>query len=118
MPRGPSARTGTLWRKRWERFSRSGLSVGQFCSREGVSTSSLYNWRRKLAQVVPAFPEVEPRDGSFQPVTVVPSPPGVAIQLPGGARIEIDPGQLDTIRTVVAEVVRVADHHHGRVAPC
>ncbi len=118
MPRGPSARTGRLWRKRLERFSRSGLSVAQFCSREGVSTSSLYNWRGKLAQVAPA---VEPRNGSFQPVTVVPTAPSVAptasavvsaacqvsIQLPCGTRIDVRAENLDAVRAVVAEVARV-----------
>ena len=130
MPRGPSARTGTLWRKRLERFSRSGLSVAQFCSREGVSTSSLYNWRRKLelrtarrrkSQSRPAAPGAEPRDGSFQPVTVLPATPSVvptapavvsaachvSIQLPCGTRIDVRAENLDAVRAVVAEVARV-----------
>jgi transposase-like protein len=36
------------WRKRIEGQQQSGLTVAEFCQREGVSTATFYVWRRKL----------------------------------------------------------------------
>jgi hypothetical protein len=38
------------WRRRLVRFHKSRLSVVEFCEREGVSTPSFYQWRKKLAE--------------------------------------------------------------------
>jgi hypothetical protein len=106
MPRRIDDRTVALWRERVERFRSSTSSVEQFCSQEGVSPSSFYNWRKKLEKGAPAASATV----AFEPVSVVSSSPGVTIGLPGGARIEIAAGQLDTVRAVVCELARVADH--------
>ena len=37
------------WRLRLRRQATSGLSIGEFCRRERVSTASFYAWRRRLA---------------------------------------------------------------------
>ena len=37
------------WRLRLRRQATSGLSIPEFCRREGVSTASFYAWRRRLA---------------------------------------------------------------------
>ena len=37
-----------LWRERVVRQRRSGLSVQEFCDREGVSAWSLYRWKRRV----------------------------------------------------------------------
>jgi transposase-like protein len=39
------------WADRLERFGRSGQTVAQFCSAEGVSSACFYRWRRKLQPV-------------------------------------------------------------------
>ena len=39
-----------LWRKRLKRFSASGLSVREFCKREGVTESAFYAWRRTIGE--------------------------------------------------------------------
>ncbi len=39
-----------FWRDLIERQERSGGSVADFCRREGVSTPSFYNWRRRLRE--------------------------------------------------------------------
>jgi hypothetical protein len=39
----------TLWRKRLARFALSGRTVAAFCSLEGVSVPTFYEWKRKLA---------------------------------------------------------------------
>jgi hypothetical protein len=48
------------WREVLRRQPHSELSVRDFCEREGVSTASFYNWRRRLAEAervvdAPAF---------------------------------------------------------------
>jgi transposase-like protein len=49
MQKGEIRRSsGAVWRERVERQERSGLSVQEFCDREGVSAWSLYRWKRRL----------------------------------------------------------------------
>ena len=36
------------WQARFERFRKSGLTVGRFCSAERVSVNTLYYWARRL----------------------------------------------------------------------
>ena len=48
MPRPSDPRKLTVWRERFERFSKADLAVGPFCAREGVSTASFYRWRQKV----------------------------------------------------------------------
>lgn len=103
-PQEPAA-----WRARFERHSRSGLSVARFCAQERVSVPAFYYWRKKLKANAPRHRRPGP-PASFQPVTVFPSAPGVSIHLPGGARIEVRAEDLDVVRAVVAEVARA---NHG-----
>jgi hypothetical protein len=42
------------WRLRLDRQATGGLSIPDFCEREGVSTASFYAWRRRLAAPVTA----------------------------------------------------------------
>ena len=119
----------TEWRERFERLVASGLTVARFCAREGVSVASFYHWRKKLG--VKGRPDLRPllghharrRDmgnghlrhrtgptggrGVFQPVAVVPAARAICIQMPCGTRIEVYAGDLDAVRTVVAELARV-----------
>lgn len=37
------------WREVLRRFEAEGISVGEFCRREGLSDSSLHRWRARLA---------------------------------------------------------------------
>lgn len=39
------------WRKRLRRFDASDVTVAQFCSRERVTMSAFWYWRRKCADV-------------------------------------------------------------------
>ena len=52
------------WRRRLRRQAVSGLSIPEFCAREGVSTASFYAWRRRLA----APPAVRPDTPLFVPL--------------------------------------------------
>lgn len=39
-----------LWRRRVEDQARSGLTIREFCRREGLSEPGFYGWRRELAR--------------------------------------------------------------------
>ena len=43
------------WRLRLRRQATGGLSIGEFCRREEVSTASFYAWRRRLAAPPAAY---------------------------------------------------------------
>ncbi len=95
-----------VWRKRFQRFSSSGLAVAPFCVRERVSVASFYHWRKKIGPQA-SRPPTSVRGDVFQPVAVVPAAWGVSIRLPGGTQIEVRAEHLDTVRAVIAEVARV-----------
>ena len=46
MPRTPSPELAREWRDRVCRFEQCGLTVAEFCQREGYSAASFYQWRR------------------------------------------------------------------------
>jgi hypothetical protein len=48
MGRVADPKLAALWRKRVERQPGSGLSVLDYCRREGISTASFYAWKRRL----------------------------------------------------------------------
>jgi len=104
----------SVWRRRFRRFSTSGLAVARFCAREGVSVASFYYWRKRLgpratsALTRTARGRATPvRREAFQAVAVVPAGGDISIRLPGGTQIEVRAEPLDAVRAVIAEVVRV-----------
>ena len=48
MGRKRSSEAESAWRERLARHKKSGLTVAEFCQREGVSTATFYGWKRKL----------------------------------------------------------------------
>lgn len=115
MARSPDPTKVAAWRRRLQRFARSGLAVARFCAKERVSVASFYYWRKKLGPQGRPQPVPECND-AFQQVTVVPAAVGVSIRLPGGAQIEVSSERLDTVRAVIAEVARAdrnAESEHG-----
>jgi hypothetical protein len=44
-----NAQRETWWRDAIRRQKLSGLSIAQFCRKEGIAQASFYNWRKKLA---------------------------------------------------------------------
>ena len=84
-----------LWRQRLQRQLASGLSISQFCTREGVSSASFHAWKRRLATpptaarteqplFVPLHLDVAYRPGDPDPAR------GVAIELPHQVRLRCD----------------------------
>ena len=39
-----------VWRKVFDRFERAGMTVGEFCKREGLCVSSFHRWRPRVEQ--------------------------------------------------------------------
>lgn len=47
---GRQRRGESVWRELVERHEQSGLTVVQFCEREGIKSASLYGWRSRLRE--------------------------------------------------------------------
>ena len=47
MPRSRDSHLERFWRHRLTRYAAAGLSAAEFCSRERVTPSTLYYWRRR-----------------------------------------------------------------------
>jgi transposase-like protein len=43
-------RSKSAWRKIVERHGQRGLTVPEFCEREGIKAASLYGWRSRLRE--------------------------------------------------------------------
>ena len=96
--RRPDPALEDLWRRRIQRFERSGLSALAFCAKEGVSAPSFYAWRRRLQ------PPVE-QAARLVPVHLLPTAAPVEVLLPGGLVLRLTPGcDLDFVRTLVARL--------------
>jgi transposase len=88
--RRPDPATRHAWQERLQRFRTSGLTVPDFCAREGVSPASLYAWKRRLHDgAAPAHPDA-PR---LVPVHVVPAPASAPVELvlPSGCLLRLSP---------------------------
>jgi hypothetical protein len=93
MARTPDLKLRALWRERLGRQVDSGLTIGQFCAREGLSVATFQSWKRRLrlielANSLPAPP-------AFLPVTVRLAEPAlgepllIVADLPNGIRLRI-----------------------------
>jgi hypothetical protein len=111
MARGGSGRAEAAWRERLERSERSGLAIARFCEREGVSPASFYRWRLRIRERDAAAKRSLTSQPRFQSVELKPASIPVfatnqiAIELVGGARIEIRSDNPAVIRAVLAEVI-------------
>ena len=97
------------WRELLDRQSGSGLSISEFCVREGVNASSFYQWRRKLQSETSADAAGVGLTAGFVRVDVEPmqsagEDSGVRITLAGGASICLmrgfDPGTLRQVLSI------------------
>jgi hypothetical protein len=114
MPRPADPALEILWRRRLRQQPNSGLTIHQFCEREGVSTAAFHSWKRRLA---PHMSSSSPTSGAspFAPV-IVPQdlqsqPHGfadlVTIQLANGGRILLPiTAGADLVCQVVETVAR------------
>ena len=103
MGRRIDAAAYAVWRKRWERFESSSLTVAEFCRREGVSQPNFYQWRKRLRRErgqagavgaqeagVSARPEMDASGGQAAFVELALACPGVVeLELPNGVRVRV-----------------------------
>ena len=71
------------WRLRLKRQATGGLSIPEFCEREGVSTASFYAWRRRL--IAPPAPPHPTRPCSSRSASIPRSAP-MARRRPSASR--------------------------------
>ena len=102
MPRGMHVRKRSEWLDRLRRFSRSNLSVSEFCRREQVSVPSYYQWRRKLAD---ATSEV---DAGGEPATFIPvqvtSSAELQVTFPNGARVTLPADNRRHVQVLIESI--------------
>lgn len=92
MPVRSRAATRQVWVDRIDRFQQASQTVAQFCSAEGVSSASFYQWRRKLQIAASAPPQSSakfvplklPATPQAQPTTVM------SVDFPGGVRVRFE----------------------------
>lgn len=110
MGRPPSDLDDHLdWQERIESHKASGLTVDEFCLREGVSRSTFYRWLDRLKDGIPeplkteetVREQAESGQAAFVPISLKASP--VEIELPNGGvvRLPLSVGQV-----VLVEVIR------------
>lgn len=125
-----------VWRARISRWRQSGLTIREFCRRNGLSEPSFYAWRRELTrrggrrsrwnvqQAKGATAGGREGDGPAFPfqrllVPAASSAGGVEMAIPGGVRVRVRPGfDPQTLREVL-EVLRPAvEDQHKEAGPC
>jgi len=107
MGRVANPKLASLWRDRVERQRRSGLSILEFCRREGFSAGSFYAWKRRLhasRSTVVSKPKAQGQQRASQGE----SPPGGFVQFPLTVESTIEIRFADgTIVSVPAEKLAV-----------
>jgi hypothetical protein len=97
------------WHERLESYKACGLSLDEFCLREGVSRSTFYRWMDQLNDGIPASlvaeeaarKQAESGEAVFVPISLKASP--VEIELPNGGVVRLP---LGVGHEVLAEVIR------------
>lgn len=109
MGRKQSTVAEAVWRERLARFGRGGMTVAEFCRREGVSDPSFYQWRKRLQQggrqgKRTGRQECAKAGGEeghrFLPMHVV----GLSvaeIELPNGIKIRVPATSAEALRTAI-----------------
>ena len=109
------------WQERLESFKASGLDIGVFCLREGISRSTFHRWKNRLQDGIPESitAEKEARDraesaqgAAFVPITLKASP--VEIELPNGGVVRLP---LGVGQAVLVEAIRAVGALHPWKAP-
>jgi hypothetical protein len=108
MGRRKDEKLERVWRGRLAKFRRSEMTVTEFCRREGVSTPSFYQWRKRLgsAEERATRSAGEDRPGPTEPGSFVPlivSAPLVAeIEFPNGMRVRVPATNGEALRVAIA----------------
>jgi len=84
LSNGKVCRSEEEWREVFVRYEESGLGVGEFCRKEGISSESFRRWREKLGAraAESAFVRVSPETAPLTSWTL-------EIRLPGGCHLRL-----------------------------
>ena len=119
MGRGVDIGKRQAWAERFRRFSELGVTVAEFCDREGVSVATFYNWRRKCKEIcVRRDSDAELIDSprlqraSFLPVRMsAPTSPLAGLQieivLTNGVRVLVPAYDGATVRRAIIAAGRI-----------
>lgn len=102
MAREASLEVERQWRLRLGRFSRSALSVAEFCRREQVSAPSFYNWRKRLAGTTDDGRETAV-PATFLPVQVTASR-SLQVAFPNGITLTLPADDHELIQRSIAAI--------------
>jgi transposase-like protein len=96
-----------FWQQVLQQFTDSKLSVAQFCTQNGLSTQSLYQWKRKLQ------PSDRSSSNAVVPVRILPStqaPSSQTIQIitPSGFSVRVDPSMPSAELTQLIAAIEAA----------
>lgn len=105
MGRSASATRRSQWQKRLGRFTRSQMTVAEFCRREEVSVASFYQWRRKLAETATAEEEAFRPSAvpTFVPVQVAASA-DLQVDFPNGTRLTLPAHDRELVKLSIAAI--------------
>jgi len=97
-----------FWQMALETFKSSGLSVRQFCTKEGLSEPSFYSWRKKLAgDGSEQEDQRKPEPSAFIEVAMPQNTPAaIELLLTSGNTLRIPAGVDSTTLSTVLSVVR------------
>ena len=97
-----------FWQMALETFKSSGLSVRQFCTKEGLSEPSFYSWRKKLAgDDSEQEDQRKPEPSAFIEVAMPQNTPAaIELLLTSGNTLRIPAGVDSTTLSTVLSVVR------------
>ena len=96
-----------FWQMAIETWQASGMSVSKFCEAEGLSESSFYIWRKKLAQADAAVPDKQKKLSSPAFIEVAmpkDNPVALELVLSSGNTLRISSG---ADRTTLNDVISV-----------
>lgn len=117
MARSADSRKVVEWRRRLRRYEKTEMTAAAFCEAEGVSTASLYQWRRKLAREATELAEAPSGSAGFTPVRIVASP-AMAAHLPGGTKLEIPLGDAAALKVAIAALAAADAQREGGGEAC
>ena len=75
------------WQRRFARHRTSGLTVAEFCRREGVEAGRWKYWQRQVERLTATEPRQAAARAVFQAVEIIPRR-AVVVRFPGGTTLE------------------------------
>lgn len=88
------------WQRRFARHRTSGLTVAEFCRREGVEAGRWTYWQRQVERLTASEPRRTTSHAVFQAVEIIPRR-AVVVRFPGGATLEIPEDRVDLVRLAI-----------------